>query len=145
MTCTFFGHRDSPHTLKPLIAAAITDLIENHGVDRFYVGTHGNFDGMCFEVLSELSKKYPIDYAKVYSTASVKSYGSVNTDYKHMLVPEGIETKLPKYRINYRNGWMINCSKYVITYITNPFGTGAAYFAAEAEKKGKTVIKLGEY
>ena len=35
--CTFFGHRDSPETIKPKIRAAVIDLIENHGVTMFYV------------------------------------------------------------------------------------------------------------
>lgn len=145
MTCTFFGHSDSPNSLEPQIEAAILDLIENHGVDRFYVGTHGNFDSMCFRVLKKLSEKYPIDYARVYSAVSIKSYGYDDGDYNHKLIPDGIEKALPKFRINYRNRWMINQSEYVIAYITSPIGTGAALYAEEAEKKGKTLIKLGKY
>ena len=43
-TCTFFGHRDCPETIKPKIREAVIDLIENHGVTMFYVGNQGNFD-----------------------------------------------------------------------------------------------------
>lgn len=145
MTCTFFGHSDSPNSLEPQIEAAILDLIENHGVNRFYVGTHGSFDRMCFSILKNLSEKYPIDYAEVYSAVSIKSYGCDDGDYSHKLIPDGIEKALPKFRINYRNRWMIKHSQYVVTYIINPFGTGAALYAEEAEKKGKKVIKLGKY
>ena len=48
---TFFGHRDSPETIKPKIRAAVIDLIENHGVTMFYVGNQGNFDRLVRSVL----------------------------------------------------------------------------------------------
>ena len=57
--CTFFGHRDSPETIKPKIRAAVIDLIENHGVTMFYVGNQGNFDRMVRSVLKEVTTAYP--------------------------------------------------------------------------------------
>lgn len=44
--CTFFGHRDCPESIRPLLRAAIVDLIEKHRVRLFYVGNEGNFDRM---------------------------------------------------------------------------------------------------
>lgn len=144
MTCTFFGHSHIFEDIKPSLTAAITDLIENRGVTRFYVGTHGAFDDMCFKVLSELSAQYPgIDYAKVLARVPGGKRTDI-ADYTKTVVPEGLENAHPKYRINYRNNWMINKSQFVITYIVNPFGTGAAQYARKAEKAGKTVIKLGK-
>ena len=45
-TCTFFGHRDCPETIKPKLRSTIIDLIENHNVDMFYVGNQGRFDAI---------------------------------------------------------------------------------------------------
>ena len=59
MTCTFFGHRDAPDTIKPILREKIIDLIENRGVDLFYVGNQGAFDRMTIKVLRELKEKYP--------------------------------------------------------------------------------------
>ena len=42
--CTFFGHRDCPNTIKPLMREVIIDLIENQNVDTFYIGQQGSFD-----------------------------------------------------------------------------------------------------
>ena len=52
--CTFFGHRDSPETIKPKIRTAVIDLIENHGVTMFYVGNQGNFDRLVRSILKEV-------------------------------------------------------------------------------------------
>ena len=54
-SCTFFGHRDCPETIKPKIHTAVVDLIENHGVTMFYVGNQGNFDRMVRSVLKEVT------------------------------------------------------------------------------------------
>ena len=56
MTCTFFGHRDTPTTIEPLLKETLTDLIKNKGVDLFYVGNQGKFDAMARKVLSKLSQ-----------------------------------------------------------------------------------------
>ena len=44
--CTFFGHSDCPSTVAPKLRSVLIELIENHGVDVFYVGNQGNFDRM---------------------------------------------------------------------------------------------------
>ena len=145
MTCTFFGHYFSPEEIKPKMRGAIVNLIENHNVNRFYVGTHGNFDRMAKEILTELAEKYDIDYRIVLSRVPEKIRDWDTTDYSMTVVPDGIEKTHPRFGIVFRNKWMIKQSDYVITYIKNPFGNGAAQFAALAEKKKLTIIKLGEH
>lgn len=44
MNCTFFGHADAPSEVKNKLREEVVKLIENRGVDRFYVGNHGSFD-----------------------------------------------------------------------------------------------------
>jgi hypothetical protein len=57
--CTFFGHSNSPQNLRVAIKEKITELIEQHGVELFYVGNHGQFDSMALSSLKELAKIYP--------------------------------------------------------------------------------------
>ena len=145
MTCTFFGHRFIFMNIEPQLKAAIIDLIENHGVDNFYVGHQGSFDEAAFNVLSELSETYDITFSVVLSRMPTDNDPYLASIYPHSLFPEGLEKAMPKFRIIYRNEWMLKQSDYVITYINNPYGTGAARFAELAEKKGKKIIKLGDY
>lgn len=145
MTCTFFGHSFISEDISGRLEEAIVYLIEKKGVNKFYVGTHGEFDRLCFEALEKLAEKYDIDYKKVLATVPVKKADWDRTDYSRAVVPDGIERAHPKYRINFRNKWMINNSDCVVTYIKNPYGMGAAQFAESAEKKGKIMIKLGPY
>ena len=65
-SCTFFGHRECPESIKIKLREVLIDLITNHGVDMFYVGNQGRFDAIVRGVLRELEKEYPqIDYAVV--------------------------------------------------------------------------------
>ena len=57
--CTFFGHRDCPDGLKHSLRAVIIDLITNHGVNLFYVGHQGGFDGLVRGVLCEIAQDTP--------------------------------------------------------------------------------------
>ena len=138
--CTFFGHRECPDTIKTKLREVLVDLIENHGVDMFYVGNQGHFDTIVRSMLRDLQKEYPqIDYAVVlaYMPGERNDYD----DYSDTMLPEGIESIHPHYAISWRNNWMLKQSDYVVTYITHSWG-GAAQYAAKAKKQGKTVVDL---
>ena len=62
MICTFFGHRDAPDTIRPLLRETLTGLIERQDVRQFYVGNQGNFDAMARSVLEELQTTHEIRY-----------------------------------------------------------------------------------
>lgn len=138
--CTFFGHRDCPEGIKPKIKEVLVDLISTCGVDMFYVGHQGRFDGLVHSVLKELQQEYSsINYAVVlaYMPSQKREYD----DYSDTMLPEGIETVHPHYAISWRNKWMLQQSDYVVTYITHSWG-GAAQYAEKAKKQGKTVVNL---
>ena len=138
VSCTFFGHRDCPSSIRGVLATEIEKLISHHQVNTFYVGTHGNFDRMVYHVLKELQQRY--GNIKVYRVlAYLPKPGDNDTAYT--IVPEGIENAHPRYAIVYRNNWMIDHSDYVIAYVTHTFG--GAYQAVErAKKKGKITIQI---
>lgn len=140
--CTFFGHHDCPSSIKPKLREVLIDLIENHGVDTFYVGQQGAYDGIVRSVLKELVSKYPhIHYAVVLERVPPKRYEFDPRNFSDTLLPEGIETVHPRFAISWRNKWMLRQSAYVVTYITHSWG-GAAQFAGLAKKQNKTVIHL---
>lgn len=141
-SCTFFGHRSIPEEVKSTLRSTLTDLIENHSVDIFYVGNHGGFDTMVRKVLSELSDQYAVTYYVVLAYMPAKRSNSDYTDYTETLLPVGIETVPKRFAITYRNKWMIQHADYVVTYVTSGIASGAAQFKQYAEKHGKNVIEL---
>ena len=140
--CTFFGHRDCPSTIKPLMRKVIIDLIENQNVVTFYVGQQGSFDFLVRTVLSELAEEYPrIRYAVVLARLPQQSKTYDPLDYSNTLLPEGIENIPPRFSINWRNEWMLKQSSVVVTYVTHSWG-GAAQFTKLAERQRKVIINL---
>ena len=141
--CTFFGHRDCPASLKPKLRAMVVELIERHGVDRFYVGHQGAFDAMVRAVLLELAEVYPhISYAVVLEQLPSPRDESV-WDFSDTIFPEGLETVPPRFAIARRNEWMLRQADFVVTYITHSWG-GAAQYAEKAQRQGKRVLNLAE-
>ena len=141
LTCTFFGHRDCPASLKPKLRAMVVELIMRHGVDRFYVGRQGAFDAMARSVLRELEEVYPhISYAVVLERLPGPRDESV-WDFSDTIFPEGLETVPPRFAIARRNEWMLKQADFVVTYVTHNWG-GAAQFAEKAQRQGKTVLNL---
>ena len=141
-TCTFFGHRECPDSVKVKLRDVLIDLIINHDVDTLYVGNQGRFDAIVLSVLRELKKEYPqINYAVVL--AYVPGKRTEYDDYSDTMLPEGIESVHPRYAISWRNNWMLRQSDYVVTYITHSWG-GAAHFTESARKQNKHIINIAE-
>ena len=139
-SCTFFGHRECPDSVNTKLREVLIDLISNHDVDMFYVGSQGRFDVIVRGVLRELKKEYPqINYAVVLAYIPRKQ--TEYDDNSDTMLPEGIESVHPRYAISWRNKWMIKQSDYVVTYTTRFWG-GAAQFAEMAKHLMKTVINL---
>jgi len=142
--CTFFGHRDCPETIRPKLHAALVELIEEQGVDSFYVGNHGTFDRMVRSLLRELSERYPhIRYSVVLAYVPQRWDEFDQRDFSDTMAPEGVETVPPRFAIAWRNKWMLREADYVVTYITHGWG-GAAQYAEMAQRQGKTIIRLAE-
>ena len=140
MTCTFFGHRRVPKEIEPTLRSTLIDLIENQDVKLFYVGNNGEFDSMVLRQLRDLSKTYPITYHVVLAYMPEKQREFDTTDYSETTLPDGIETVPKRFAIDYRNRWMIRQSGYVVTYVTNTIGSGAAKYKLLAEKYDKVLI-----
>jgi hypothetical protein len=138
MVCTFFGHRNTPETIKVTLRRILLDLIENKKVKMFYVGNNGTFDRIARELLKEFKKTHKIDYYVVLAYIPQKMD---NNDYTDSNYFDELNSKPYKVRIVERNKLMIKKSDIVVTYVTHITG-GAAEFKALAERKGKIVINI---
>lgn len=139
-SCTFFGHRDCPDSIRPKLRSVLINLIENQQADTFYVGRQGSFDALVYATLRELAAEYPyIRYAAVLERLSGKN----TDDFTETLFPGAMENVPPRFAIDRRNNWMLQQADFVVVYVTHTWG-GAAKFAGKAEKQGKIVINLAD-
>ncbi|MBR2323022.1 MAG: hypothetical protein IKA54_05465 [Clostridia bacterium] len=125
MIVTFCGH--SLCSLNgdemSLLEKQLIDIIENEPNCNFYLGGYGNFDKICFDLLSKLKSKYT-NIKRVFITPYLYNYDklkSLSKIYDETMYPP-IETAPPKFAIDRRNRWMIENSDMLICYITHTFG-----------------------
>lgn len=138
VSVAFFGHRDynySPY--KDKIQAIIVDLIENHGVRKFYNGFRGNFDRLCAKIVFELKKFYP-----TIKNIMVLSYHN----HPNFVLPKHfdesvyfLEKRVPlKFAISYTNQEMILQSDFIISGVRNNYG--GAYTACDFALRHKKIV-----
>ncbi|MBQ7091870.1 MAG: hypothetical protein IJN83_04375, partial [Clostridia bacterium] len=114
-TCTFFGHRDCPISIKPHLRSALIDLIENKAIDTFYVGNQGAFDRLVYSLLQELSREYThINYNMVLAYLPKNNPTLYSDFFNNAILPEGIETVPQRYAIAWRNNWMLERTDLVV-------------------------------
>lgn len=139
-TCTLFGHRECPETVKPILRAVLEELITVQGVTMFYVGHQGQFDRYARGILRQLKARYPhMEYAVVlaYLPTERREYD----DHSDTMLPEGIEHVHPRFALDWRNRWMLDRADLLVTHVVHDWG-GAAKYAEAARKRGKPVINI---
>ncbi len=141
MVVSFFGHKNTPSTVKPLLKQTVQQLIEENDEITFLIGSHGTFDWMTQSVLKEASERYPGITCYI-----VLSYLPVDNSEQYelpTLYPEGIEFVPKRFAISFNNNYMVNECDTVVCYIDHDWG-GAAQFVEKAKKRGKAIINLAE-
>lgn len=144
MTITFFGHRDAPESVKPILKKIILNLINEHKAKMFYVGNNGAFDDMVIQALSEIKKDFPKINFFVVLAYMPKDNTHIKSYIEHTVYPEELAFVPKRYAIIKRNIWMIEHADTIITFVNNPFGK-ATHFKNVAEKKGKNIINICSY
>ena len=141
--CTFFGHSDFCRVDASALAEAVEKLIVK-GIDIFYVGNQGYFDGMVLNILTNLHKKHRHILYSVVLAYHPTQTPNLDLYHGHIIYPDSLESCPRKFAIEKRNRWMIENSDYCICYIDRTWG-GAYKFAKQSKRKGLTVINLGNF
>lgn len=141
MVVAFFGHKNTPSAIKPLLKQTVQQLIEENEEITFLVGSHGAFDLMAQSALIEVSKRYP--RVSCYIVISYLPVGKNEQYVFPTLYPEGIEFVPKRFAISFSNNYMVNECDRVVCYIDHDWG-GAAQFVEKAKKKGKAIINLAD-
>ncbi len=140
MICCFFGHADTPQSVRPVLMRTLIDLIENRGASTFYVGTRGSFDRMALSVTRSLCHRYPgIDYRVMLAYPNTPTA----CDALHTVYPAELEDVPAKFAISHCNRWMVRHTDLVIAYVIGTAG-GAAQSLRYARSLGKPIINLAD-
>lgn len=130
---TVSKQRMSSEKLKSLSPPGVTDFLN---------GGMGGFDWMCARVVSDLKKSYP--QIRNYLVIPYLTFNIAELKYfDDIIYPEGFEKYHFKAAIPARNRYLVDNAAYALCYVTHGWG-GAAQTLKRAQKKGLTIINLGE-
>ena len=139
MTCTFFGHRDTPDNIKAALKEAIIQQIEK-GVEVFYVGNNGNFDYLAQCILEEICNKHE----KIKYFVAISKLGEQAILKKAVtILAEGLELVPAKFAISKRNEWLVKKADTAIVYYKHTF-SNTYKLAEKAKKRGLKVINIAD-
>ncbi|MBR4888545.1 MAG: hypothetical protein IKU17_05320 [Clostridia bacterium] len=141
MICTFFGHRDAPESIEPVLHDTLLRLIQQENADDFYVGSQGGFDSMVMRVLKKLRVEYPHIRCTVILAYMPLRLGM--REGLETIFPDGLERVPQRFAVDRRNRWMIDRADCVVTYVERTVG-GAAKYKHLAEQKQKMIIELAK-
>ena len=147
-TCAIFGHSEIEITneLEQKIIFTFKELI-SIGVDTFYFGGLGMFDGLCYKILTELKERYP-HIKRVFCLFDQRHlrYNKRPKWLKEQSYDDFIYFDLDfnwwYKRIYYRNCAVIDRSDIVLFYAENRQNSGAYKALRYAKKKNKNIINL---
>ena len=141
MTVTFFGHRNTPDSVQPILKKTLIQLIVNEDADTFYVGNEGSFDRMVYGTLKELRKIYPfIEYKVVLAYLTKRKSDYYTVEPADTLFPDELLKTPLKFAVSKRNEIMLKLADTVVMYACTAGST--LNLKALAEDRGKRVIKL---
>lgn len=118
MVCCFFGHRDTPDSIRVKLEETIRQLITENPNIEFMVGNHGHFDGMVLSTLRKCREDFPaLNYHVVlaYMPGQKEEYQPYNDG--ETLYPEGLESVPRRFAIARRNDWTLRKSDTVVDYV----------------------------
>ena len=150
--CCFIGHREINVTdeLKEKLRVVIEHLITDESIDTFLFGSKSHFDDLCYDIVTEIKKKYP-HIKRIFVRAE---YPYIDESYVAYLLKSYEDTYFPKSvlgagKASYvkRNCEMIDNSRFCIVYYKEDYtpksrksGTKIAF--TYAEKKKKNIIRF---
>lgn len=141
--CSFFGHRNVEIT-NELVADTTAEILKSLdlGCRIFYFGGYGNFDDLCYKIVTDIKNQNPkLDIKRIYCVAQER-YLRKKVRYFNREDYDDIVFLIPSFfgwykSIYFRNCAMIDQSDYVIFFAEDRENSGAykAYKYAKKQKK----------
>lgn len=143
--CSGFGHAEVVYfnAEREKTKRFLRFLIEEHGVDTFFSGTHGHFDTVFSDAVYALKADYPhIKNVLIFSNTPYSKKGAIELpekyDYSLCLLEEPCHYK--QY-VTLTNRAMIDRSSFVVAAVIE--GRGGAYSAClYAKRKGVPILNI---
>ena len=148
-SCAFFGHRkiEGKEVIKEKVREILREKIEKENFRIFYFGGFGEFDDLCYEIITELKGEYT-DIKRCFCVADEKWINKKPKWLEKIEYEEIISLQLTfewwYKRIYFRNCAIIDQSDFVVFYVISKENSGANKSLLYADKKKKRYVNIAE-
>ncbi len=148
-SCAFFGHRniEQVEEMAERVTKEVEKLIVTGEYDTFYFGGFGEFDEICYNVVTKLKEKYPF-IKRIFCLSDPRHQRENKRPQwlRHKNYEEFVYFDLKNSwwytRIYYRNIEIIDRSDYIIFYVTEQKNSGSRKAMNYARKTNKEFRNL---
>lgn len=149
--CVFFGHREILNKIEVErnLRLIIRELIKEKNYKIFYFGGLGEFDLLCYNVVTEFKGEFP-QIKRIFCVCDEKhlQYSKRPKWLKKQEYEEFVYLPLRfdywYTRIYYRNCEMINLSDFIVFYVDSENDGGAHKTMKYANKRKKEYINIAK-
>lgn len=148
-SCSVFGHSKIEITkeLENNLISTFEMLITKENVKYFYFGGFGEFDDLCWQVVTKLKDKYPKIY-RIFCLSDLRHQRKSkrplwlnDEDYEEITYLD-LSFDYWFTRIYFRNCEMIDRSDFVVFYVNHSERSGAYKALQYAIKKKRQIINI---
>lgn len=142
-SCTFFGndYQWSRSDIVEKIKEQALRLIEEEGVDTFYVGSKGAYERDAYNTVLLIKQENP-SIKIVFVASSMKEVNEGERYFDSFIYPDRAAIGYKRWCIVHRNNWIIENTDFIIAY--NRFEGRAFEVCKRARNKGIQIIELAE-
>lgn len=147
--CSVFGHAKIVNTeeLREKLKLIFVKMIVGKDVRNFYFGGLGEFDELCWEIITELKLQFN-DIKRIFCLSDPRYKNPskrprwINTDDYEEIIYFDLDFDYWYTRIYYRNCEIINRSDFVVFYVEHSEQSGAYKMMKYAIKNKKRIINI---
>ncbi len=142
-SCAFFGndYQWSRSDIVEKIKEQALRLIEEEGVDTFYVGSKGAYERDAYNTVLLIKQENP-SIKIVFVASSMKEVNDGERYFDSFIYPDRAAIGYKRWCIVHRNNWIIENTDFIIAY--NRFEGRAFEVCKRARNKGVQIIELAE-
>ena len=141
--CFFIGHRDTPDTVLPALAAEVERHIMEYGVVDFVVGHYGRFDALAAKAVMDAKKRHPaVTLTLLLPYHPAERAVDTPLGFDGTLYPPGMETAPKRLAILRSNHYMVEHSTHLIAYVTHPSAGSREVLEAALKRQKRSLIRV---
>ena len=142
-TCFFIGHREAPESIYPELARTVEHLI-GQGVNDFYVGHYGNFDGLAARAVIAAKKQHSeVRLTMLLPYHPTERKVILPSGFDGSLYPQGMENVPRRFAIARANRWMVEYCTHLVAYVNYPASNAGKVVEWGKTGSKKVIIELG--